>query len=53
MNALVVYAHPNPESFNHALLESVQAGLEKAGHKSQGQRPLRLRLQADFRRRLT
>ncbi len=33
MNTLVVYAHPNPESFNHALLESVQVGLEKAGHE--------------------
>lgn len=32
MNVLVVYAHPNPLSFNHALLESVAAGLKEAGH---------------------
>ncbi len=32
MNVLVVYSHPNPKSFNHALLETVQAGLKEAGH---------------------
>jgi putative NADPH-quinone reductase len=32
MNALVVHAHPDPDSFSHALLERVVAGLESAGH---------------------
>ena len=32
MRVLVVYAHPNPESFTHALLERVTAGLADAGH---------------------
>lgn len=33
MNVLIVYAHPNPESFNHAMLQSVVSGLESSGHK--------------------
>ena len=32
MKALVVHAHPDPDSFNRALLERVVAGLESAGH---------------------
>jgi NAD(P)H dehydrogenase (quinone) len=32
MQVLVVYAHPNPNSFTHALLEQVTKGLEDAGH---------------------
>jgi NAD(P)H dehydrogenase (quinone) len=32
MKVLVVYAHPNPQSFNHAILESFTDGLKKAGH---------------------
>ncbi len=32
MKALIVYAHPNPQSFNHAILESFTAGLKEAGH---------------------
>ncbi len=31
MNVLVVYAHPNPDSFNHAVLESLTKGLEDGG----------------------
>lgn len=31
MKALVVYAHPNPASFNHALLELVTGELKKRG----------------------
>lgn len=31
MNALIVYAHPNPISFNAALAEVVQAEMEKNG----------------------
>ena len=31
MKYLVVYAHPNPKSFNHAVLELVQNRLKKAG----------------------
>ncbi len=32
MNVLIVFTHPNPSSFNHALLERITAGLEQAGH---------------------
>ncbi len=32
MNVLIVYAHPNPASFNHAMLESLISGLKQAGH---------------------
>jgi putative NADPH-quinone reductase len=32
VKALVVHAHPDPESFNHALLRQVVTGLEFAGH---------------------
>lgn len=32
MKALVVHAHPDPDSFSHALLERVIAGLGSAGH---------------------
>ena len=34
MKVLIVYAHPNPESFNHAVLESVLGGLSEVGHIS-------------------
>lgn len=33
MNVLIVYAHPNPASFNHAMLESLMSGLDHAGHE--------------------
>ncbi len=32
MKVLIVYAHPNPESFNHAILEAFTKGLNKGGH---------------------
>ena len=32
MNILIVYTHPNSTSFNHAILDSISIGLEKAGH---------------------
>lgn len=32
MNVLVVYCHPDPESFAHACLERALAGLATAGH---------------------
>lgn len=32
MNVLIVYAHPNPKSFNHAVLEKVKQGLQEADH---------------------
>lgn len=32
MNVLVIYAHPNPDSFNHAILQQFQAGLVSQGH---------------------
>ncbi len=31
MKYLILYAHPNPKSFNHAILETVQAELQRAG----------------------
>ncbi len=33
MKVLVVFTHPNQNSFNHALLESISKGLNKAGHE--------------------
>lgn len=33
MRVLVVYTHPNPKSFNHAILEEVLGGLAEAGHE--------------------
>lgn len=32
MKVLIVYSHPNPKSFNHAILESLQKGLLAGGH---------------------
>ncbi len=32
MNVLVVYAHPNPESFNAAILDTVVTGVRAGGH---------------------
>lgn len=32
MEVLIVYAHPNPKSFCHAVLESFTKGLKEAGH---------------------
>jgi len=33
MKYLILYAHPNPKSFNHAILETVQAELKNAGRE--------------------
>jgi NAD(P)H dehydrogenase (quinone) len=35
MRVLTVYAHPNPKSFCHAVLERFTSGLEDAGHVSE------------------
>lgn len=35
MKVLTVYAHPNPKSFCHAILEQFTAGLKAAGHISE------------------
>lgn len=32
MNVLIIYAHPNPQSFNHAVLETAVSTLQKNGH---------------------
>ncbi|EEL50100.1 MULTISPECIES: NAD(P)H-dependent oxidoreductase [Bacillus cereus group] len=32
MNVLIIYAHPNPSSFNASILENVQKGLQKTNH---------------------
>ncbi|KRE53581.1 NAD(P)H-dependent oxidoreductase [Paenibacillus sp. Soil522] len=33
MKHLIVYAHPHPESFNHAILETTVQALKKKGHE--------------------
>jgi NAD(P)H dehydrogenase (quinone) len=33
MKVLVIYAHPNPKSFNHAVVEEFTRGLAEAGHE--------------------
>ncbi len=35
MKVLVIYAHPNPRSFCHAVLEQFTRGLKDAGHNSE------------------
>lgn len=30
---LIIYAHPNPKSFNHAIVETAEASLKAAGHE--------------------
>ena len=35
MKILTVYAHPNPKSFCHAILQKFTKGLEDAGHVSE------------------
>jgi NAD(P)H dehydrogenase (quinone) len=35
MKVLTVYAHPNPKSFCHAILQEFTRGLEEAGHTSE------------------
>jgi NAD(P)H dehydrogenase (quinone) len=32
MKVLIIYAHPNPKSFNHAILEEFTRGLKDGGH---------------------
>ena len=33
MKHLIVYCHPNPESFNHAILTTLSKALREAGHE--------------------
>lgn len=33
MKVLVIYTHPNPKSFNHAILETVLKGLKESKHE--------------------
>lgn len=35
MHVLTVYAHPNPKSFCHAVLEQLNDGLREAGHTNE------------------
>jgi NAD(P)H dehydrogenase (quinone) len=35
MRVLILYAHPNPKSFNHAVLENFVRGLKDGGHTSE------------------
>lgn len=32
MNVMIIYAHPNPESFNHAVLEQIKTGVADGKH---------------------
>ena len=32
MNNLIIYCHPNPKSFNHALMETAKSALQEDGH---------------------
>ena len=32
MNVLIIYAHPNPRSFNRAILDAVETTLRERGH---------------------
>ena len=32
MNVLIIHTHPNPNSFNHAILEQVEQGLKDGNH---------------------
>ena len=34
MNILVILAHPNPQSFNHAIAEAASGALNSAGHQT-------------------
>jgi len=33
MKHLIIYSHPNPKSFNHAIKETLQMALEQKGHE--------------------
>lgn len=33
MKVLIIYAHPNPHSFNHSMLQALLNGLKEAGHE--------------------
>ena len=33
MKHLIIYSHPNPKSFNHAILETYEVALKEAGHE--------------------
>ena len=33
MKVLIIYAHPDPESFNHAILEQIKRGLKTGNHE--------------------
>ena len=33
MKVLIIFTHPNSNSFNHALLDNISAGLEQSGHE--------------------
>lgn len=35
MKVLIIYAHPDPESFNHAILEQIKCGLKNGNHEVQ------------------
>jgi NAD(P)H dehydrogenase (quinone) len=38
MRVLTVYAHPDPQSFRHAILDQFTKGLEDAGHTREAYR---------------
>ena len=46
MNVLIVYAHPNPRSFNQAILHTLDAALRDRGHLTQTHDLYRMRFRA-------
>ena len=51
MKVLTVYAHPNPKSFCHAVLEQFTAGLRDAGHSVEVVDLYAIKFDPVFRRR--
>ncbi|HET9740391.1 MAG TPA: NAD(P)H-dependent oxidoreductase [Solirubrobacteraceae bacterium] len=51
MKVLAVYAHPDPASFTHAVLEELTSGLREAGHRVEVVDLYAMRFDPVFRRR--
>ena len=49
MKHVIVYAHPNTESFNHAILETVKSELEGKGHEVRVRDLYELNLESSIR----
>jgi NAD(P)H dehydrogenase (quinone) len=51
MRVLTVYAHPDPKSFTHAVLEEFTRGLSEAGHETEVVDLYAIKFDPVFRRR--